>query len=118
MSVDGRSLELASSHSSDEEDSSRNKKVASPKNPNYLPNIPPYRNGASASRLHTVQPPPHLNVIANSELFKPIYAPRWPSQTYTAGMYKQFLNYDVVLTSLIKRSIIYYLNHTLIVYTT
>lgn len=83
VSVDGRSLELASSHSSDDEDSSRNKNLAATQNPNYLPNIPPYGSGTSASRLHTVQPPPHLNVIANSELFKPIYAPRWPSQTYT-----------------------------------
>lgn len=88
--MDGRSLELASSHSSDDEESSRHrsKGLSSKTNPTYLPNIPPVNMGTpTMSRLHTVQPPPHLNVIANSELFKPIYTPRWPNQTYTSGKY-------------------------------
>lgn len=73
----GRSLDLASSHSSDEDDvtsrSHRNMGVSTQQHVahNYLPNI------------HT-NPTEHLNILcSNAELFpniKPIYAPRWSSQ--------------------------------------
>ncbi|KAK0088102.1 hypothetical protein PV325_013198 [Microctonus aethiopoides] len=73
----GRSLDLASSHSSDDEDvasrSHKNMGVSTqqPVSHNYLPNI------------HS-NPGDHLNILcSNSELFpniKPIYAPRWSSQ--------------------------------------
>lgn len=61
--------------------------------PSYLPNIceDPLGSGRvssphlNPSRGHppTIQPPPSLNIISNSQLFpnlKPIYAPRWSSQ--------------------------------------
>lgn len=61
--------------------------------PSYLPNIceDPLGNGrVSSPHLNhsrgpppTIQPPPSLNIISNSQLFpnlKPIYAPRWSSQ--------------------------------------
>jgi hypothetical protein len=61
--------------------------------PSYLPNIceDPLGNGRGSSPhlnpsrgpAPTVQPPPSLNIISNSQLFpnlKPIYAPRWSSQ--------------------------------------
>ncbi|XP_066994105.2 protocadherin-like wing polarity protein stan [Anabrus simplex] len=93
VSVDGRSLELASSHSSDDEESSgrqrhRDVGVSTMGAPSYLPNIcedpvvgrgSPHNNGSRQS----IQPPPALNIINNSQLFpnlKPIYAPRWSSQ--------------------------------------
>lgn len=73
----GRSLDLASSHSSDEEDvtsrSHRNMGVSTQQSVthSYLPNI------------HS-NPTEHLNILcSNTELFpniKPIYAPRWSSQ--------------------------------------
>lgn len=73
----GRSLDLASSHSSDDEDvtsrSHKNMGVSTqqPVSHSYLPNIHP-------------SPGEHLNILcSNSELFpniKPIYAPRWSSQ--------------------------------------
>jgi len=73
----GRSLDLASSHSSDEDDvtsrSHRNMGVSAQQHVthSYLPNI------------HT-NPAEHLNILcSNTELFpniKPIYAPRWSSQ--------------------------------------
>ncbi|KAG7212572.1 hypothetical protein KM043_012871 [Ampulex compressa] len=73
----GRSLDLASSHSSDEDDitsrSHRNMGVSAqqPVTHSYLPNI------------HS-NPAEHLNILcSNTELFpniKPIYAPRWSSQ--------------------------------------
>jgi len=73
----GRSLDLASSHSSDEDDvtsrSHRNMGVSTQQHVthSYLPNI------------HT-NPAEHLNILcSNAELFpniKPIYAPRWSSQ--------------------------------------
>lgn len=73
----GRSLDLASSHSSDEEDvtsrSHRNMGVSTqqPVTHSYLPNI------------HS-NPTEHLNILcSNTDLFpniKPIYAPRWSSQ--------------------------------------
>ncbi|XP_043283002.1 protocadherin-like wing polarity protein stan isoform X2 [Venturia canescens] len=73
----GRSLDLASSHSSDDEDvtsrSHKNMGVSTqqPVSHTYLPNI----HG---------NPGQHLNILcSNSELFpniKPIYAPRWSSQ--------------------------------------
>ncbi|EZA49857.1 Protocadherin-like wing polarity protein stan, partial [Ooceraea biroi] len=73
----GRSLDLASSHSSDEDDvtsrSHRNMGVSTQQHVthSYLPNI------------HT-NPAEHLNILcSNTELFpniKPIYAPRWSSQ--------------------------------------
>lgn len=73
----GRSLDLASSHSSDDEDvtsrSHKNMGVSTQQSiaHSYLPNI--HNN-----------PNDHLNILcSNSELFpniKPIYAPRWSSQ--------------------------------------
>ncbi|XP_033222286.1 protocadherin-like wing polarity protein stan isoform X3 [Belonocnema kinseyi] len=73
----GRSLDLASSHSSDDEDvtskSHKNMGVSTqqPVSHNYLPNI----HSAATE---------HLNILcSNTELFpniKPIYAPRWSSQ--------------------------------------
>ncbi|KAK6640052.1 hypothetical protein RUM43_008329 [Polyplax serrata] len=73
-SVDGRSLELASSHSSDDDTSSRpHRSTKRMKNTsNYRPNI-----------CEGVPAPPTLNVISQSELFPnlaPLYAPRWSSQ--------------------------------------
>lgn len=74
-SVDGRSLELASSHSSDDDISSRHHstlKSSSKGAPSYLPNI--CETGVPA--------PPELNVN-QSDLFPnlaPLYAPRWSSQ--------------------------------------
>lgn len=74
-SVDGRSLELASSHSSDDDVSSRphHSNKGNSTAPNYLPNI----------CEGVVPAPPTLNVISQSELFPnlaPLYAPRWSSQ--------------------------------------
>ncbi|XP_066601005.1 protocadherin-like wing polarity protein stan [Prorops nasuta] len=73
----GRSLDLASSHSSDDEDvASRTHKnmgvtTQQPSTHSYLPNI------------HS-NPAEHLNILcSNTDLFpniKPIYAPRWSSQ--------------------------------------
>lgn len=76
----GRSLDLASSHSSDEDDvasrrTHKNMGVTTQQTTtvahNYLPNI------------HS-NPTEHLNILcSNAELFpniKPIYAPRWSSQ--------------------------------------
>ncbi|KAJ4450280.1 hypothetical protein ANN_01700 [Periplaneta americana] len=98
VSVDGRSLELASSHSSDDDESSnrhqhRDVGVSTMGAPSYLPNIceDPLGSGRGSSpHLNpsrgpppTIQPPPSLNIISNSQLFpnlKPIYAPRWSSQ--------------------------------------
>jgi len=60
--------------------------------PSYLPNIceDPLGSGRGSPHLNpgrgpppTIQPPPSLNIISNSQLFpnlKPIYAPRWSSQ--------------------------------------
>lgn len=107
-SVDGRSLELASSHSSDEEESShhnssrRNRRhrglgvsnhsttsaETAVTNPNslqpstYMPNIYPIAEG-DVSPTDMVQPPPTLNIVSKAALFpnlKPMYAPRWSSQ--------------------------------------
>lgn len=112
-SVDGRSLELASSHSSDDDVSSRQHRSATgqsfygalskkindsdyikfyfrfvPGNStasNYLPNI----------CEGVIQAPPALNVISQSDLFPnlaPLYAPRWSSQipqTYIPSSRKQ-----------------------------
>lgn len=108
-SVDGRSLELASSHSSDEDESSHhtssrrhrrhrgglgvsNHSTTSAEtagtNPpsvqasNYMPNIYPIAEG-DISPTDMVQPPPTLNIVSKAALFpnlKPMYAPRWSSQ--------------------------------------
>jgi len=93
----GRSLDLASSHSSDEDDvtsrSHRNMGVSTQQHVthSYLPNI------------HT-NPAEHLNILcSNAELFpniKPIYAPRWSSQLPEAYLpsngekFTYVLNYD------------------------
>lgn len=73
---EGRSLELASSHSSDEEESGNRRHRARNARRGYLPNITEH----AVSRCGT---PPALNVVTNSQLFpavKPMYAPRWSSQ--------------------------------------
>ncbi|XP_049833037.1 protocadherin-like wing polarity protein stan isoform X1 [Schistocerca gregaria] len=99
VSVDGRSLELASSHSSDEEESSsrqqhRDVGVSTIGKTGYLPNICEDAGSARASpamnrgnntnfNRGTMQSPPTLNIINNSQLFpniKPMYAPHWSSQ--------------------------------------
>lgn len=80
--TDGRSLDLASSHSSDEDESRvggrsstnthRNAGVSAA--PSYLPNI---TENVQATT------PPELNIVQSPQLFpsiKPVYAPRWSSQ--------------------------------------
>nr|CAD7410402.1 unnamed protein product [Timema cristinae] len=91
VSVDRRSLELASSHSSDDDESSNRRRhrdigVSVMGAPSYLPNIcedPNVGHHGGSGRGPQIQPPPSLNIINNSQLFpnlKPIYAPRWSSQ--------------------------------------
>ncbi|XP_050548978.1 protocadherin-like wing polarity protein stan isoform X2 [Daktulosphaira vitifoliae] len=77
-SGEGRSLDLASSHSSDDDDSSRHQglrsNVTSTRPTPFLPDI-----------NEDPGMPPSLNVITNSQLFpnlKPLYAPRWTNQPY------------------------------------
>lgn len=79
--TDGRSLELASSHSSDEDESrvgrgssmthcSTGVSVA----PSYLPNITEHVQATT---------PPELNIVQSPQLFpsiRPVYASRWSSQ--------------------------------------
>lgn len=97
-SAERHSLDLASSHSSDEEESHRSSRKS--KNigvstssmahltSGYLPNVIEDSiaacSGSPMSRLPTVQPPSHLNVIANSQLFPNLksyhYSPRWAGQ--------------------------------------
>nr|XP_018907159.1 PREDICTED: protocadherin-like wing polarity protein stan isoform X2 [Bemisia tabaci] len=83
---DGRSLDLASSHSSDDEETSTNR---SQKRTVSASPLPPNIKGDS-KRLTSVEPPQHLNVITNSQLFpnlKPVYPSRWASHltdTYNA----------------------------------
>lgn len=76
-SLDGRSLELASSHSSDEDESGQHRRKTVVEQSSLPPTNIPLSPSLSLSR--TPQPLPNLNIIANSELFQPIYAPRWPS---------------------------------------
>ena len=77
---EGRSLDLASSHSSDDDESSMTRRHRSRHNgamrQGYLPNITEH----IVSRCGT---PPALNVVTNSQLFPSVqsmYAPRWSSQ--------------------------------------
>ncbi|XP_065199574.1 protocadherin-like wing polarity protein stan [Planococcus citri] len=97
-SAERQSLDLASSHSSDDEESSRSRRKrrnvgVSTKPPphmssGYLPNVIEDSIAAcsgSLSRMPTVQPPSHLNVIANSQLFPNLKSyryspPRWNGQ--------------------------------------
>lgn len=80
--TDGRSLDLASSHSSDEDESrvGRNSSTNTYRStgvsaaPSYLPNITEHVQATT---------PPELNVVQSPQLFpsiKPVYAPRWSSQ--------------------------------------
>ena len=79
--TDGRSLDLASSHSSDEDESrvgrsSSNTHRSAGVNvvTSYLPNITEHVQATT---------PPELNVVQSPQLFpsiKPMYAPRWSSQ--------------------------------------
>lgn len=78
--TDGRSLDLASSHSSDEDESrvgrssSNTHRSAGVSAPSYLPNITEHVQATT---------PPELNVVQSPQLFpsiKPMYAPRWSSQ--------------------------------------
>ncbi|XP_062135457.1 protocadherin-like wing polarity protein stan isoform X1 [Drosophila sulfurigaster albostrigata] len=79
--TDGRSLELASSHSSDDDESrtarssGTHRSTAASATPAYLPNITEHVQATT---------PPELNVVQSPQLFpsvnKPIYAPRWSSQ--------------------------------------
>ncbi|XP_074026257.1 protocadherin-like wing polarity protein stan isoform X2 [Leptinotarsa decemlineata] len=73
---EGRSLELASSHSSDDDESSTRRHQTRNIRQGYLPNITEH----VASRCGT---PPSLNVVTNSQLFptvQPNYGSRWSSQ--------------------------------------
>jgi len=97
--MERHSLDLASSHSSDEEEShrssrkSRNIGVSTLKTAHvpsgYLPNVIEDSivacSESPVSRLSTVQPPSHLNVIANSQLFSSLkpygyLSSRWNGQ--------------------------------------
>ncbi|XP_033247045.1 protocadherin-like wing polarity protein stan isoform X1 [Drosophila miranda] len=79
--TDGRSLELASSHSSDDDESrtarssGTHRSTAVSSTPAYLPNITEHVQATT---------PPELNVVQSPQLFpsvnKPVYAPRWSSQ--------------------------------------
>ncbi|XP_030388378.1 protocadherin-like wing polarity protein stan [Scaptodrosophila lebanonensis] len=79
--TDGRSLELASSHSSDDDESrtarssATHRSTAISATPAYLPNITEHVQATT---------PPELNVVQSPQLFpsvnKPIYTPRWSSQ--------------------------------------
>lgn len=79
--TDGRSLELASSHSSDDDESrvGRGSSITHHSagvtaTPSYLPNI---------TEHVTATTPPELNVVQSPQLFpsvRPVYAPRWSSQ--------------------------------------
>lgn len=79
--TDGRSLELASSHSSDDDESrtarssGTHRSTAVSATPAYLPNITEHVQATT---------PPELNVVQSPQLFpsvnKPVYAPRWSSQ--------------------------------------
>lgn len=73
--TDGRSLDLASSHSSDEEESRAGNMSTLQRTPGYLPNI---------TEHVTASTPPELNVVQSPQLFPtvkgPLYAPRWSSQ--------------------------------------
>lgn len=76
---DGRSLDLASSHSSDEDESRAGGNMSTLQRNNnaagYLPNI---------TEHVTATTPPELNVVQSPQLFPsvkgPLYAPRWSSQ--------------------------------------
>lgn len=78
---DGRSLDLASSHSSDEDESrvgrsstNTHRSTGISAAPSYLPNITEHVQATT---------PPELNVVQSPQLFpsiKPVYAPRWSSQ--------------------------------------
>lgn len=79
-SESGRSLELASSHSSDEEESRVGNQSTSHCNvgvsaaPSYLPNITEHVQATT---------PPELNVVQSPQLFpsvRPVFASRWSSQ--------------------------------------
>lgn len=70
---DNRSLELASSHSSDDEESKVGRSSIGTATGSYLPNI----------AEHVATTPPELNVVQSPQLFpniKPIYGSRWSSQ--------------------------------------
>lgn len=80
--TDGRSLELASSHSSDDDESrtarssgTHRSTAVSAVTPAYLPNITEHVQATT---------PPELNVVQSPQLFpsvnKTVYAPRWSSQ--------------------------------------
>ncbi|XP_055850573.1 protocadherin-like wing polarity protein stan isoform X3 [Episyrphus balteatus] len=79
--TDGRSLELASSHSSDDDESRTARSTGTHRStgvsatPSYLPNITEHVQATT---------PPELNVVQSPQLFpsvnKPVYAPRWSSQ--------------------------------------
>lgn len=77
--TDGRSLELASSHSSDEEESrvgtsSTHANAGVTASPSYLPNITEHVQATT---------PPELNVVQSPQLFpsiQPVYGTRWSSQ--------------------------------------
>lgn len=79
--TDGRSLDLASSHSSDEDESRVGRSSSNTHRsagvsvaPSYLPNITEHVQATT---------PPELNIVQSPQLFpsiKPVYAPRWSSQ--------------------------------------
>lgn len=79
--TDGRSLDLASSHSSDDDESrvgrrsnNTHRSTGVTSTPSYLPNITEHVQATT---------PPELNVVQSPQLFprlQPVYAPRWSSQ--------------------------------------
>ncbi|XP_055589136.1 protocadherin-like wing polarity protein stan isoform X4 [Uranotaenia lowii] len=73
--TDGRSLELASSHSSDDEESrvgrnSSTHRSVGVSSTSYLPNI----------TEHVATTPPELHVVQSPQLFPNVNGPRWSSQ--------------------------------------
>lgn len=73
--TDGRSLELASSHSSDDEESRVGRNSSTHRSTgvcstSYLPNI----------TEHVATTPPELHVVQSPQLFPNVNAPRWSSQ--------------------------------------
>lgn len=93
-SVERHSLDLASSHSSDEEESHRSLQkiknvgvstsTTSHLSSGYLPNVIEDSivacSGPRVTRLSSVQPPSHLNVIANSQLFPDLQSYHYSSR--------------------------------------
>lgn len=98
--TDGRSLDLASSHSSDEDESrvgrnssNTHRSTGVSAAPSYLPNITEHVQATT---------PPELNVVQSPQLFpsiKPVYAPRWSSQLPEAFLPNPNGNFAIAISS-------------------